>query len=100
MQGTDPAGAQGWSNLLSQRPGVSRLNSELRNCVKVEPDVPGVPVPNRPYGLCGRKATLDIASELRNCVKVESRGGRPGSPVPNSPIISVDVKQYLKKAVV
>ena len=28
--------------------------SELRSCVKVE-----VPVPNSPYGLCGRKATLE-----------------------------------------
>ena len=30
-------------------------------------------VPNRPYGLCGRKATLeeDRGSELRSCVKVE-----------------------------
>ena len=27
----------------------------------------GFPVPNSPYGLCGRKAK----SELRNCVKVE-----------------------------
>ena len=37
------------------------------------------------YGLCGHKATLNMASvkELRRCVK--SRGGRPGLPVPNSP---------------
>ena len=27
----------------------------------------------------------------------ESRGGRPGLPVPNSPMISVDVMQQLKK---
>ena len=47
----------------------------------------GLPVPNSPYGLCGRKATLNsnhslpfIAQEL-----CESRGGRPGLPVPNSP---------------
>ena len=27
----------------------------------------------------------------------ESRGGRPGLPVPNSPTVSVDVKQKKKK---
>ena len=35
---------------------------------------PGFPVPNSPYGLCGRKATLDELSrarDLRICVKVE-----------------------------
>ena len=35
---------------------------------------PGLPVPNSPYGLCGRKATLeeeDMASEFRICVKDE-----------------------------
>ena len=41
---------------------------------------PGLPVPNNPYGLCGRKATLKVhpfrAQEL--CVKVEVA-------VPNSP---------------
>ena len=51
---------------------------------------PGLPVPNSPYGLCGRKAAFeeeeeeeDSSSELRGCVI--SRGGRPGLPVPNSP---------------
>ena len=57
---------------------------------------------NSPYGLCGRKATLNLwksrwpspnssygltelasVSELRGCV-CESRGGRPGLPVPNT----------------
>ena len=37
----------------------------------------GLPVPNKCYGLCGRKATLNLnvsrAQELH-----ESRGGRPG----------------------
>ena len=42
---------------------------------------PGLPVPNKPYCLCGRKATLkNRAQEL-----CESRGDRPGLPVPNSP---------------
>ena len=42
---------------------------------------PGLPAPNSPYGLCGRKATL------KNRVRepCEGRGGRPGLPVPNSP---------------
>ena len=33
--------------------------TELRSCVKVEVAVLGSPVPNSPYGLCGRKVTLD-----------------------------------------
>ena len=36
---------------------------------------PGPPVPNSPYGLCGRKATLNLnlnlITEFRSCVKVE-----------------------------
>ena len=37
---------------------------------------PGLPVPNSPYGLCGRKATFeeeeeDSSLESRSCVKVE-----------------------------
>ena len=34
--------------------------SELRSCVKVEVAVLGLPLPNSPYGLCGRKATLNL----------------------------------------
>ena len=29
----------------------------------------------------------------------ESRGGRPGLPVLNTPMVSVDVKQHLKKKI-
>ena len=44
---------------------------------------PGLPVSNSPYGLCGRKATLNsTGSELRMC---ESRDCRPGLPFSNSP---------------
>ena len=35
---------------------------------------PGLPVPNSPYGLCGRKAPSNLRryhSELRSCVNVE-----------------------------
>ena len=37
---------------------------------------PGLPVPNNPYGLCGRNRALELC---------ESRSGRPGLPVPNKP---------------
>ena len=49
---------------------------------------PGLPDPNRLYGFCGHKATLNSNSpmtELGSCVS-ESRGGRPGLPVPNIPL--------------
>ena len=50
--------------------------SEHRSCVKVDGGGrPGLPVPNSPYGICGRKATLNRAQEL-----CESPGGRPGLP--------------------
>ena len=43
--------------------------------MKAEVDVLGSPVPNNPYGLCGRKATFveegGETTELRSCVKVE-----------------------------
>ena len=45
-------------------------------------------VTNSPYGLCGRKERLR-AQEL-----CESRGGRPGLPVPKKATVSVDVKQH------
>ena len=33
---------------------------------------PGLPVPNSPYGLCGRKATLNYeCMNHQSCVKVE-----------------------------
>ena len=46
---------------------------------------PGLPVPNSPYGLCGRKATLNsnVTISLRAQELCESLGGRPGLPVPN-----------------
>ena len=46
---------------------------------------PGLPVPNSPYGLCGRKTTLNELTRLRAQELCESRGGRPGFPVHNSP---------------
>ena len=45
---------------------------------------PGLPVPNKPYGVCGREATLN-----RESIRVQelcgSRRGRPGLPVPDKP---------------
>ena len=29
------------------------------------------PIPNKPYGFCGRKVTLKWNSDLRRCVKIE-----------------------------
>ena len=46
---------------------------------------PGLPVPNSPHGLCGRKAALNLNYRVRAQELCESRGGRPGLPVPNSP---------------
>ena len=49
--------------------------------VSVEVQQHWTSVPKRPYGLCGRIATLDCqrAQELG-----ESRGGRPGPPLSDS----------------
>ena len=45
---------------------------------------PGLPVPNSPYGLWGRKLALNQLQVQRRAQELhESRGGRPGLPVPN-----------------
>ena len=62
--------------------------------------LPGLPVPNIPYGLCGRRrATLQEEAdglELRSCVKIEM--DVLGSPPQNIELrdrtVSVDVKQH------
>ena len=53
----------------------------------------GLPVPNSPCGLCGRKVTLNLrrAAELRSCVKVEV--AVLGSPSLIVLMVSVDIKQ-------
>ena len=55
---------------------------------------PGLPVPNSPYGFCGRKATfeLEFATELRSCVKVEVDVLSSPSLIVRT--VSVDVKQH------
>ena len=58
-------------------------------------------VPNKPYGLCGRKATLNTLSG-RAQELCESRGGRPGLPVPNKPhgfcVREATLNRILRKA--
>ena len=56
-----------WRNLRSYIQSNDRVSwlhgivfAELRSCVKVEAAVAGLPVTNSPYGLCGRKATLNL----------------------------------------
>ena len=53
--------------------------------MKVEVDVLGSPSQNSPYGFCGRKATLNRRDTLRAKELCESRGGRPGLRVRDSP---------------
>ena len=68
--------------------------------MKVEMDVPGSPsVIASPYGLCGRKATLNQLKSTHQTsgALCESRGGRPGLPVPNSPYGRCGRKVTLKR---
>ena len=46
---------------------------------------PGLPVPNSPYGLRGRKATLNEPRAVQAQELCKNRGGRPGLPIPNNP---------------
>ena len=58
-------------------------------------DRPGLPVPNRPYGLCGRKATLNSnthRAELRSCMKVKV--AVLGSPSLIVRTVSLSVKKH------
>ena len=62
--------------------------------MKEEVDTPGLPVPNSPYGLCGRKAALNFrrSAEPRSCVKVEV--AVVGSPSLIVRTVPADVKQH------
>ena len=81
---------------------VSKSKTEIRaqELCESRGGRPGLPVPNTklvnsPYGLCGRKVTLNlnrVPSELRSCVKVEV--AVLGSPSPIVLTVSVDVKQH------
>ena len=51
---------------------MQQRTSELRSCCGRRGGRPALPVPNNPYGLCGRKAQIEHnTAELRSCVKVE-----------------------------
>ena len=71
--------------------------------MKVEVGVLGFPVPNSQYGLCGRKATLNLnLDSIVYCVRAQElresrRRGRPGLPVPNSPYDLCGSKTTLKQ---
>ena len=115
-------------SLCTKSKHSTKLCTELRSCVKVEVDVlgspslilrtvsvdveqtlnetihraqelyesrggrPGLPVPNSPYGLCGRRATLNGCPEFQSCVKVEA--DVLGSPFLILRTVSVDVEQH------
>ena len=54
--------------------------------MKDEVDVLGSPfLIASPYGLCGRKAALNLSHPVRAQELCKRRGGRPGLPVPNGP---------------
>ena len=68
---------------------------ELRSCVRVEVAVLGSPsLINKPYGFCGHKATLKKKGKFGAQELCARWGGHPGLPVPNKPMVSVDVKQH------
>ena len=73
---------------------VTPTATELRSCTcESRGGRPGLLVPNSPYGLCGREATLNLYSN-RAQELCGSRSGSPGLPAP--PIVlmvSLDVKQ-------
>ena len=58
---------------------------------------PGLPIPNSPYGLCGRNARLEKVKCIKAQELCESRGGRPGPPAPNSAYGLRGRKATLKK---
>ena len=62
--------------------------------MEVEVAVLGIHVSNSPYGLCERKATLNLklSSDLRICLKVVV--AVLGSPSLIILMVSVDVKQH------
>ena len=73
----------------------SQTGPRVQELCKCRGGRPGLPVPNSPYGLCGRKATLNEQlahpTELRSCVKVEV--AVLGSPSLISLMVSEDVRQ-------
>ena len=71
------------------------LMQVIQVVTSIPPSPPPLPVPNKPYGFCGRKAPQKIeaeASELRSCVRVEV--AVLGCPSLIALMVSEDVKQH------
>ena len=65
--------------------------TELRSCLKVK-EPSWLPVPNKSYGFCGRRATLKKMRELRSGVEIEM--AVLGSPSLISLTASVGLEQH------
>ena len=61
---------------------MSRVRGRAQVLCESRGGRPGLPVPNSPYGLCGRKATL----------KNRAQEAVLGSPSPIILVVSVDIK--------
>ena len=62
---------QNLNGLVRNLGAIAKQLSELRGCVsESRGGRPGHPVPNSPYGLCGRKATFD-EDDHQSCMKEE-----------------------------
>ena len=55
---------------------------------------PGLPVPNSPYGLCGRKATLKLQNSILSRVKVEVAVLGSNSLTVRIVSVNVDTKEH------
>ena len=94
LSGCQPCGAVG----LWNRGFCAEQDSGVQELCESGGGRPGLPVPNSPYGLCGRTATFEEegrASELRSCVKVAVDVLVSPSLIVRT--VSVDVQQHLKK---
>ena len=70
-----------------------KVYSQSSELCKGQGGRPGLPVPNSPYGVYGRKATLNLNlchTEFRSCIKAEV--SVLGSQSLISLMVSVDVK--------
>ena len=80
-----------------------KTNTEIRAQEQCESrgGRPGLPAPDRHYGLCGRKKQhlkKKTNTEIRAQEQCESRGGRPGLPAPDRHYgLCGRKKQHLKK---
>ena len=48
------------------------MKEEAQELCESGGDRPGLPVPNSPYGFCGRKATLNLNHQNDSCIKASS----------------------------